>query len=86
MLEAPAPEYPGAARRRNEEGTVHVRVRVLASGQAGEVRVQRSSGIPDLDAAAVAAVTRSTFRAARNAAGEPVDSWVMVPYRFVLQD
>lgn len=47
MLEASAPEYPSAARRRDDQGTVHVRVRVLASGQASEVQVQSSSGIPD---------------------------------------
>lgn len=86
MVKAQAPDYPPAARRRDQEGTVHVRVRVLASGRAGEVGVQRSSGIPELDQAAVAAVKGSEFRAARDAAGDAVESWVVVPYKFVLKD
>ena len=86
MLEASAPEYPSAARRRDDQGTVHLRVRVLANGQASEVQVQRSSGIPDLDQAAVAAVNASKFRPAQSASGVPVDSWVIVPYKFILQD
>jgi TonB family protein len=86
ILEASAPEYPSAARRRDDQGTVHVRVRVLASGQASEVQVQRSSGIPELDQAAVAAVNASKFRPAQSVAGVPVDSWVIVPYKFILQD
>ena len=86
MLEASAPEYPAAALRREDQGTVHVRVRVLASGQASEVQVQRSSGIRELDQAAVAAVNASKFRPAQSVAGSPTDSWVIVPYKFVLQD
>jgi periplasmic protein TonB len=86
ILEASAPEYPSAARRRDGQGTVHVRVRVLASGQASEVQVQRSSGVPELDQAAVAAVNASKFRPAQSVAGVPVDSWVIVPYKFILQD
>ena len=86
MLEASAPEYPSAARRRDDQGTVHLRVRVLASGQASEVQVQTSSGIPELDQAAVAAVNASKFRPAQSVAGVPVDSWVIVPYKFILQD
>jgi protein TonB len=86
MLKAVVPNYPTNARRAAVEGAVHVRVRVLASGQPGEVRVQKSSGAAELDEAAVAAATRSTFRAAQDAAGTAVDSWVLVPYRFVLED
>jgi protein TonB len=86
LLKAQVPEYPAGARRREEEGTVHVRVQVLASGRTGEVRVQKSSGAADLDRAAVAAVKASEFRAAQGAAGEPVESWVVVPYKFVLMD
>jgi protein TonB len=86
MLEASTPEYPSAARRREEQGTVLVRVRVLASGQAGEVQVQKSSGMPELDKAAVAAAKASKFRPAQSVEGVPLDSWVAVPYKFVLQD
>ncbi|WP_420821225.1 energy transducer TonB [Ramlibacter rhizophilus] len=86
MLLAPAPEYPAAARRREQEGTVHVRIRVLASGQPSEVHVQRSSGIAELDRSAVAAAEGSSFRPALSATADPMDSWVLVPYKFILQD
>jgi periplasmic protein TonB len=86
MLEVSVPEYPAAARRHEQEGTVRVRVRVLADGQATDIRVEKSSGSAELDRAAVAAVNASKFRAARSPEGVPVDSWVIVPYQFVLQD
>lgn len=86
MLEASVPEYPAAARRHEHEGTVRVRVQVLASGETTGVRVEKSSGSAELDRAAVAAVQASKFRAARSADGVPVESWVIVPYKFVLQD
>ncbi|QJW83378.1 energy transducer TonB [Ramlibacter terrae] len=86
MLKPFVPEYPASALRHEEEGTVQVQARVLASGEVGEARVARSSNSPALDRAAVAAVRRSTFSAARNAAGEPVEAWVTVPFKFVLQD
>jgi protein TonB len=86
MREPVVPDYPEPALRRGDEGTVHLRVRVLATGQAGEVRVQRSSGVAELDRAAVSAVQRSGFDPARDAAGDPTETWVIVPFRFVLRD
>ena len=86
MLEAAVPAYPEHARRRDQEGTVRVRARVLADGQVSDVQVERSSGVPALDQAAIGAVQASKFRAAQDASGAPVDSWVVVPYKFVLQD
>jgi TonB family protein len=86
ILRAGVPGYPDQARRYGLEGTVHLRVRVLADGQPGEVRVYRSSGARELDEAAVAAAAGSTFSAARNAEGASVEAWVIVPYKFVLED
>jgi len=86
MLRSAVPDYPAVARRNGVEGTVHVRVRVLADGQPSEVRVQRSSGVRALDEAAVAAATGSSFRAAQNAEGVSVEAWVIVPYKFVLEE
>ncbi|MEJ7930508.1 energy transducer TonB [Ramlibacter sp. AN1015] len=86
LLEAAVPAYPKAALRADEEGTVHVRVRVLATGEPVDVRVEKSSGVRALDEAAVAAVRRSKFRAAQDATGEPVESFATVPFQFVLQD
>lgn len=57
----PPPEYPSLALRRNWEGTVVLRIKVLANGRAGSVEVTRSSGKPQLDEAAVAAVKNWKF-------------------------
>jgi len=79
----PAPAYPGIARRRGWEGTVEFHVRVLANGSVGEVTLKNSSGYMSLDDAARRAITRWHFTPARHA-GEVVESWVVVPVRFVL--
>jgi periplasmic protein TonB len=50
------PEYPPAARRRQQQGTVVIAFACDELGVVTEVVVQRSSGFPLLDAAAVAAV------------------------------
>lgn len=50
------PEYPPAARRRQQEGTVVIAFACDERGVVTEVTVQRSSGHALLDAAAVAAV------------------------------
>ncbi|MGV8189928.1 energy transducer TonB, partial [Pseudomonas aeruginosa] len=60
-LHNPAPEYPALAMRRGWEGTVLLRVHVLASGSPSEIQVQKSSGREALDQAAVKAVKRWSF-------------------------
>jgi len=79
----PAPPYPGPARRRGHEGTVLLAVEVLAEGATGKIRVERSSGHPLLDDAALQAVREWRFEPAMKN-GTPVPSWVEVPIRFVL--
>jgi protein TonB len=79
----PAPPYPGPARRRGHEGTVYLAVEVLAGGTTGRIRVERSSGHPILDDAALQAVREWRFEPAMKN-GIPVASWVEVPIRFVL--
>lgn len=59
------PHYPTSSRRRGESGTVTVRVFIDASGRPGQARVERSSGYPALDRAAVDTVARATFQPAR---------------------
>jgi len=77
------PRYPESARRAGVQGTALVRVRVLADGTVGEVLIEQSSGNSDLDAAAVEAVRRWRFEAARRG-GAPVAVWVLIPFRFTL--
>lgn len=81
--ENPAPVYPRIARRRGLEGEVWLRVRVSPEGGVFSVEVERSSGHPVLDGAAVEAVRKWRFHPAR--AGEvPVEGVVRVPIRFEL--
>lgn len=79
----PEPRYPLAARRRGQEGRVVLLVHVDASGGAAEVAVERSSGFPLLDRAAIDAVRQWSFVPAR-ASGRPVPGRVEVPVIFEL--
>jgi len=60
-LRADRPEYPEAARRRNEEGAVTCRLTIESDGSVIEVEVIVSSGSKSLDAAAVRALKRWRF-------------------------
>ncbi|MFC6298096.1 TonB family protein [Pseudomonas sp. CCM 7893] len=57
----PPPEYPSLALRRNWEGSVGLRIKVLPNGRAGSVEVIKSSGKQVLDDAAVEAVRNWKF-------------------------
>ncbi|KRW62105.1 energy transducer TonB [Pseudomonas sp. TTU2014-080ASC] len=82
-LNNPAPEYPGLAQRRGWEGTVLLRVHVLANGKPGEIQVQKSSGRDALDEAALRAVKRWSFVPAKRG-DQAIDGWVTVPLDFRL--
>ncbi|WP_144430865.1 energy transducer TonB, partial [Pseudomonas syringae pv. coryli] len=83
-LRNPAPEYPSLAMRRGWEGTVLLRVHVLASGKPGEIQIQKSSGREQLDDAALAAVKRWSFVPAKQ--GDLAqDGWVSVPIDFKIK-
>jgi len=83
-LHNPVPVYPLASRRLHERGTVLMRVLVSAQGVAEEVLIQRTSGSPRLDGAAVEAVRRWRFVPARSGS-QDVEAWVLVPMEFELQ-
>ena len=76
--------YPRAAKERGWEGTVTLKVHILADGDIGEVIVTSSSGHDMLDEAAVDMVKEGHATPARRG-DKPVDSWVVVPYRFHLE-
>lgn len=78
------PRYPESARRQGIAGTSLLRLHVLADGTVGEILVEQSAGHQDLDGAAVEAVKRWRFEAAR-IGDEPVAMWVMLPVRFELR-
>ncbi|HEX9672010.1 MAG TPA: energy transducer TonB [Burkholderiales bacterium] len=83
-LRNPAPRYPLASRRAGEQGTVTLRVRVTPEGLATRVAVERSSGSPHLDAAALEAVKAWRFTPARRGA-DAIESWMLVPIVFRLE-
>ena len=80
----PPPVYPAAARRREQQGTVTVKVLVGADGSVERAEIADSSGFDSLDDAALDTVrSRWRFVPARHG-GIAVESWVLVPIRFAL--
>lgn len=78
-----APEYPAAAQRAGEQGTVVLQVDVGADGKPGDVSIAQRSGSRDLDRAALEAVRGWSFEPAIRD-GEAVRSSVQVPVEFQL--
>lgn len=84
-LNNPAPVYPPLSRRMGEEGRVLLRVQVDAAGNAIALEIRDSSGSHRLDNAALEAVRRWKFVAAK--LGEQnVAAWVLVPVNFSLRN
>ena len=81
------PEYPAFARRAGIQGTVVLEVEVLRDGSIRDIRVRRSvqAGAGGVDEAAVAAIRRVRFQPGKSS-GQPVDTLVLVPVTFTLQD
>jgi protein TonB len=78
------PVYPAAARRAGVEGSVLLQVAVESNGRAGNIFLVSSSGSGLLDAAAMRAVRKWSFRPA-TLDGQPTSGQVRVPVRFQLQ-
>lgn len=83
-LRNPAPLYPSAARRMNEEGKVVLSVRVSQQGTAEQIEVKTSSGSVRLDEAAINTVRNWKFVPAKRG-DTPIESWVLVPIAFKLE-
>jgi len=75
--------YPRIAQERGWEGTVTMKVHISSDGDIGEVIVTGSSGHDMLDEAAVDMIKDAHATPARRG-DKPVDSWVVVPYRFTI--
>ncbi len=82
-LNNPAPEYPQLAVRQGWQGTVLLRVRVLANGSVESAEVKQSSGRRLLDDEAVRTVKRWAFTPAKRG-NTPIDGWASVPIEFIL--
>lgn len=82
-LSNPKPAYPMLSRRAGEEGRVMLRVMVEANGMPSKVDIEKSSGFPRLDEAALDAVKKWKFVPARRGT-ETVAESVVVPLSFRL--
>ncbi len=77
------PAYPYASRRRGEEGTVKLRIKVSPSGVAETVEIAESSGYRALDQAAVAAALQAIYLPAADR-GQPRQDTIILPVSFRL--
>lgn len=83
-LNNPRPAYPLAARRRGDQGTVLIRVLVTAEGFAASVGLEKTSGFPSLDEAALTAVKSWRFVPARQGT-QAIESPYVVPIVFKVE-
>lgn len=79
------PLYPESALAKGLEGTVLLSVFVSKSGDTGKVEVSNSSGVAELDNAAVSAVSEWKFEAASQG-GAAVESWYKIPVTFKIKN
>jgi protein TonB len=77
------PEYPYAARSRNQSGTVTVRFLVAEDGSVTEARVLAADPPGVFDASVLRAVRSWRFTPGR-LGGRAVSTWVELPVRFDL--
>jgi protein TonB len=82
-LRPPSPRYPVAAKRARVQGVVLLRVLIDREGRPCEVRVHRSSGSEQLDAAARESVLQALFKPYREN-GESRSAQVIIPIEFSL--
>jgi periplasmic protein TonB len=73
----PDPEYTDEARHEKLQGSVTLRVLVMADGRAGQVRIVRGLGL-GLDERAVDMVRKWRFEPARDASRKAIAEWVTV--------
>lgn len=79
-----APAYPPMSRRLGETGKVVLRVTLDERGNVARASIERSSGHPRLDEAALGAVRGWRCTPARRN-GQPVEATALQPFNFVLE-
>jgi protein TonB len=82
----PPPLYPAIARRREQQGTVTIRVLVGIDGLVQRAEIAESSGFDVLDDAAIETVRRRWRFVPARQGGTAIESWVLVPIRFALKE
>jgi protein TonB len=79
------PIYPSAARQAGLEGTVILRIQILANGRPDEITIIQSTGYPVLDDAAVTAVRKWQFIPAKDrSSGRTIACTTTLPVSFRL--
>lgn len=84
-LNNPAPQYPALSRRLGEQGRVMLDVYILPDGSVGEIKLNRSSGFPRLDNAALQAVKTWKYVPAKRG-DTAIPFWYVQPVSFVLNN
>jgi len=84
LLSGSPPAYPVEARHKREEGTVTLRLVISRDGRVSAISIQRSSGFPKLDEAALAAVRKWRWSPTIRD-GRPVEISGLVRIPFVLR-
>ncbi|AIF50571.1 energy transducer TonB [Pelosinus sp. UFO1] len=79
------PDYPETARTAGLEGTVLVKIQILANGLAGDITVNHSSGHGILDEAAIVAVRQWRFIPAKNQENVSIMCYTTMPISFRLK-
>jgi protein TonB len=83
ILRKTEPLYPAEARRKNQQGTVILKVELDESGKIYSIDVFASSGFDLLDQAAVKAVHQWSFSPAKNSTtGVPMSCITHIPIIF----
>ena len=78
------PKYPEAARDAGKEGVVRLEATIGIDGKAKDIRVIDGIG-SGCDEAAIYALKKSRFTPAEKD-GKPVESRIIIPYRFKIED
>lgn len=82
VLSARPPSYPVDARRRQEQGTVRLRLLVGPDGRVSDIQLASSSGSESLDRAALSAVKRWRWKPqSRNGTPVAVRGIVTIPFK-----
>ncbi len=79
------PPYPASSRRMNEQGVVQLSLYILEDGSVGDAKVEKSSGFPRLDSAAVKHALRAWRFLPATKNSTAFASWISINVRFKLE-
>ena len=85
LVKSARPDYPQTARQQGWEGTVVLRITIGTGGDVENVKIQESSGFPELDESAAQSVKTWQFDPAK-LGDDPISSAVDLPVTFDLEE